>query len=74
MAYAPQPGYPPSQPGYPPSQPGGFAPQTGYPPPQPGYAPQGPPQQQWMIQPQAIAGCPPGLEYLTQVSPYHNLM
>nr|CAB3264956.1 phospholipid scramblase 1 [Phallusia mammillata] len=75
--YAPQQGgYVPQQ-GYPPPQQGGYAPQQGYPPPQQGayqqppqggYAPQGgQPPQQWMTQPTGVAGCPPGLEYLTQV-------
>ena len=54
MAAPPQQGYYVPQPG------------TGYPPPPPGPQPQ---QQQvaWMQAPQAPAGCPPGLEYLTQV-------
>ncbi|KAL5014434.1 hypothetical protein ScPMuIL_008704 [Solemya velum] len=76
--YGPPPGHPgygppPGQPGYgpPPGQPGYGPPpgQPGYGPPmgQPGYGP--PPGQasQWMTRPEAIPGCPPGLEYLTQV-------
>ncbi|XP_078486037.1 phospholipid scramblase 2-like [Ciona intestinalis] len=76
----PEGGYPPPQQGgYPPPQQGGYPPpqggypppqQGGYPPPQQGgygAPPGGPPPQQWMAAPQAAAGCPPGLEYLTQV-------
>lgn len=64
MAQPQQPGYgqpPAGQPGYgqpPPGQPGGY--------PQPG-APGQPQQTQWMGKPEAIPGCPPGLEYLTQI-------
>lgn len=75
---APPPGY--AQPGYgaPPQQGYGAPPQQGYGPPPQGYGapPQGyapgfgpppgaPPQQQWAARPDAIPGCPPGLEYLT---------
>jgi len=76
-----QPGYPPpGQPGYPPPGQPGYPPpgQPGYPPPgQPGAPPGGvqappgvPGQQQatqWMARPETIPGCPPGLEYLTQI-------
>ncbi|XP_064642030.1 phospholipid scramblase 2-like isoform X2 [Lineus longissimus] len=42
--------------------------QGGMPPQQQGMPMQGAPQQQqWMQKPQSIPGCPPGLEYLTQV-------
>ncbi|XP_046381082.2 phospholipid scramblase 2-like isoform X1 [Haliotis rufescens] len=74
-----QPGYgpPPGQPGY--GAPPGYGGQPGYGAPpgyggQPGYG--APPQAmmpgqrppvQWMSRPEAIPGCPPGLEYLTQV-------
>ncbi|XP_035676334.1 phospholipid scramblase 1-like isoform X3 [Branchiostoma floridae] len=61
----PQQGYPPPQQGYPPPQQGYPPPQQGYPPPQQGYAPQG--QMTWMPVPQAPPGCPPGLEYMTQI-------
>ncbi|XP_063409671.1 phospholipid scramblase 2-like isoform X2 [Mytilus trossulus] len=80
QGYGMQPGYgaPPQQ-GYggPPQQgygapPQGYrAPQQGYGAPPQGYAPGfGPPpgmapQQQWAARPDAIPGCPPGLEYLT---------
>ncbi|XP_077971107.1 phospholipid scramblase 2-like [Styela clava] len=69
-------GYPPpqgyAQPGYGPPQPGFVPPQQGYAPPQQGYAPQqhpggAPPGGQWMQAPTGVPGCPPGLEYLTQV-------
>jgi len=70
---APPPGaYPPPQAGYPPPQPG-----YGPPPPQPGYGPppvmQQPgygaiPGEQWMqVTTAPPSGCPPGLEYLTQI-------
>eukprot|EP00795_Rhopilema_esculentum_P017008 gene17008-8513_t len=70
-----QPGYQNPQGGYPPPQAGYPPPQAGYPPPQAGYPPPGvvaqqpgaPPQGQWMAIPQAPIGCPPGLEYLTQI-------
>ncbi|XP_013384452.1 phospholipid scramblase 2 isoform X1 [Lingula anatina] len=50
----------PAQPGYYQQQ------QPGAMPPMPPGAQQ-PQQQQWMVRPQGIPGCPPGLEYLTQV-------
>ncbi|CAG2212982.1 phospholipid scramblase 2-like isoform X1 [Mytilus edulis] len=67
----PQQGYgaPPQGYGAPPQ--GYGAPQQGYGAPPQGYAPGfGPPpgmapQQQWAARPDAIPGCPPGLEYLT---------
>lgn len=31
------------------------------------FVPGGPPAQQWMARPEPIPGCPPGLEYLTQI-------
>ncbi|XP_066266652.1 phospholipid scramblase 1-like [Branchiostoma lanceolatum] len=63
----PQQGYPPPQQGYPPPQQGYPPPQQGYPPPQQGYSasPQG--QTTWMPVPSAPPGCPPGLEYMTQI-------
>ncbi|PAA78368.1 hypothetical protein BOX15_Mlig010393g1 [Macrostomum lignano] len=73
----PQPGYGQPQQGYGQPQQGYGQPQQGYGQPQPGY---GQPQQQggapaaaapgqvvWMNRPAPIPGCPPGLEYLTQV-------
>jgi len=77
----PQQGYPPPQQGYPPPQQGYPPPQQGYPPPQQGYGTNQPVVQQpgyqmgavapggeaWMPIPQDIPGCPPGLEYLTQI-------
>ncbi|XP_067946927.1 phospholipid scramblase 2-like [Watersipora subatra] len=63
----PQPGYGQPQPGYGQPQPGYGQPQPGYgQPPPPGQPPAGQ-QQQWMARPEAIPGCPPGLEYLTQI-------
>ena len=56
-------GYPPPGQAYP--QPGQAPPPGGYPPPAPG-GPQ-PQQQQWMVKPTGVPGCPPGLEYLTQI-------
>ncbi|XP_038076557.1 phospholipid scramblase 2-like isoform X1 [Patiria miniata] len=73
----PQPGYGQPQPGYGQPQPG-----YGQPPAPPGYAggqpimgqpgvpgalPGQPAPTQWMPAPQSIPGCPPGLEYLTQI-------
>ena len=55
---------PPGQPGYGYHPPGQAPPPGAYPPPPPG-APQ--PQQQWMVKPTGVPGCPPGLEYLTQI-------
>ena len=46
--------------------PGYQQPQPGY-QPAPGYAP-APQQAPWMPAPTTIPGCPPGLEYLTQVA------
>ncbi|XP_071945547.1 phospholipid scramblase 2-like [Antedon mediterranea] len=69
----PQPGHP--QPGHP--QPGyGYGPaQPGYAAPPPGYQGQpgvvgvqpGAVSAPWMAKPETVPGCPPGLEYLTQV-------
>lgn len=71
----PQQGYPPPQGGFQP----GYQQQAGYPPPQAGYQqppygqpivgqqPGAPPPGQWMPIPQAPMGCPPGLEYLSQI-------
>ncbi|EDV26189.1 uncharacterized protein TRIADDRAFT_15248, partial [Trichoplax adhaerens] len=58
--------YPPVQPGYG-LPPGGVAQQPGYGGPSLQQRPRGRQSVQWMPPPQGPPGCPPGLEYLTQI-------